>query len=112
MKSEYVDIISGILKLKKWQVENTVKLLGEGATVPFISCYHKEATYVDDRIGLPTLKDIIEELAKPGREPREKISAFEFKKGIKSIEDLQTGMILPGIVTNVTLHRASPVASA
>ena len=58
--------------------------------------------YIDDKVGLPTLKDIIEELAKPGRDPREKISAFEFKKGIKTIEDLQIGMILPGIVTNIT----------
>ncbi|MCK5566692.1 MAG: S1 RNA-binding domain-containing protein, partial [Actinomycetia bacterium] len=58
--------------------------------------------YIDDKVGLPTLKDIIEELAKPGRDPREKISAFEFKKGIKTIEDLQVGMILPGIVTNIT----------
>ena len=60
------------------------------------------ADYVDDKVGLPTLKDIIKELAKPGRDPREKISVFEFKKDIKSIEDLQTGMILPGIVTNIT----------
>ena len=58
--------------------------------------------YTDDKVGLPTLKDIIKELAKPGRDPREKISVFEFKKSIKSIEDLQTGMILPGIVTNIT----------
>jgi len=58
--------------------------------------------YIDDKVGLPTLKDIIEELAKPGRDPREKISAFEFKKGIKTIEDLQIGMVLPGIVTNIT----------
>ncbi len=60
------------------------------------------ADYTDDKVGLPTLKDIIKELAKPGRDPRGKISAFEFKKGIKSIEDLRAGMILPGIVTNVT----------
>ena len=58
--------------------------------------------YTDDKVGLPTLKDIIKELAKPGRDPRDKISVFEFKKGIKSIEDLQTGMMLPGIVTNIT----------
>lgn len=62
----------------------------------------KLSDYIDDKVGLPTLKDIIEELAKPGRDPREKISAFEFKKGIKTIEDLQIGMILPGIVTNIT----------
>ena len=58
--------------------------------------------YVDEKTGLPTLKDIAEELAKPGRDPREKISVFEFKKGIKTLEDLQIGMVLPGIVTNIT----------
>jgi len=58
--------------------------------------------YVDDNTGLPTLKDIMAELAKPGRDPRDKISVFEFKKGIKSLEDLQVGMMMPGIVTNVT----------
>jgi protein Tex len=58
--------------------------------------------YVGGKAGLPTLKDIMQELAKPGRDPREKISAFEFRKGINSIEDLKTGMVLPGIVTNIT----------
>jgi uncharacterized protein len=58
--------------------------------------------YKDENTGLPTLKDIMEELAKPGRDPREKISVFEFKKGIKTMEDLQIGMIIPGIVTNIT----------
>jgi uncharacterized protein len=58
--------------------------------------------YVDENTGLPTLKDIMAELAKPGRDPREKISVFEFKKGVKSLEDLEIGMIMPGIVTNVT----------
>ena len=62
----------------------------------------KLADYVDDKVGLPTLKDILQELSKPGRDPRDKISAFEFKKGIKNMEDLQIGMILPGIVTNIT----------
>ncbi len=58
--------------------------------------------YLNDKTGLPTLKDIIEELAKPGRDPRTKISAFEFADGIYSIEDLKPGRILPGIVTNIT----------
>lgn len=62
----------------------------------------KPADYVDDKVGLPTLKDILQELSKPGRDPRDKISMFEFKKGIKNMEDLQIGMILPGIVTNIT----------
>ena len=58
--------------------------------------------YIDEDNGLPTLNDIMAELAKPGRDPREKISLFEFKKGVRSMEDLETGMILPGIVTNIT----------
>ncbi|MCF6241742.1 MAG: RNA-binding transcriptional accessory protein [Bacteroidales bacterium] len=58
--------------------------------------------YVDDKIGIPTLKDIIRELEKPGRDPRTKISVFEFAQGIHKIEDLYEGMVLPGIVTNIT----------
>ena len=58
--------------------------------------------YVTDKIGLPTLKDILNELAKPGRDPREKFEVFSFAEGINSINDLEKGMSLPGIVTNVT----------
>ena len=58
--------------------------------------------YIDKKTGLPTVRDILEELAKPGRDPREKISVFEFKKDIKTIKDIRPGMILPGIVTNIT----------
>jgi protein Tex len=58
--------------------------------------------YVTDKIGLPTLKDIVSELSKPGRDPREKFELFSFLEGINSIEDLTKGMKLPGIVTNVT----------
>ncbi|MFT6972223.1 MAG: hypothetical protein ACJAXX_002802 [Roseivirga sp.] len=58
--------------------------------------------YITDQIGLPTLKDIIAELAKPGRDPRAQFEAFSFMEGVNSMEDLRTGMKLPGIVTNVT----------
>lgn len=58
--------------------------------------------YVSDKTGLPTLNDIMEELDKPGRDPRKKIEAFEFDPNIKTIEDLRAGMTLPGIVTNIT----------
>ena len=58
--------------------------------------------YISDAIGLPTLKDIMEELAKPGRDPRSKIEIFEFSPDVFSITDLKPGMILPGIVTNIT----------
>jgi uncharacterized protein len=58
--------------------------------------------YVEGNIGIPTLKDIMEELAKPGRDPRTKIKIFEFAEDIYSIEDVKPGMVVPGIVTNIT----------
>ncbi|MBU0967735.1 MAG: RNA-binding transcriptional accessory protein [Proteobacteria bacterium] len=58
--------------------------------------------YVSDSVGLPTLTDIMAELAKPGRDPRQTFSLFAFSEGINTIDDLQPGMKLPGIVTNVT----------
>lgn len=59
-------------------------------------------SYVTKEVGLPTLNDIMNELAKPGRDPRKGIKVFEFAEGIHKIEDLHEGMILPGIVTNIT----------
>jgi uncharacterized protein len=58
--------------------------------------------YVTDDVGLPTLTDILAELAKPGRDPRQRFEAFAFAAGVEKIEDLVVGMRLPGIVTNVT----------
>jgi uncharacterized protein len=58
--------------------------------------------FVDDQVGLPTVKDILKELAKPGLDPREKAKAFKFSSEISSIEDIETGMILPGLVNNIT----------
>jgi uncharacterized protein len=58
--------------------------------------------YVNAEVGMPTLTDIMEELAKPGRDPREQFEAFEFTEGVNEIKDLRVGMILPGIVTNIT----------
>ena len=58
--------------------------------------------YVSDKVGLPTLTDILLELEKPGRDPREKFEVFSFEEGIHEIKDLKVGMVLPGIVTNVT----------
>jgi uncharacterized protein len=62
--------------------------------------------YVSDRVGLPTLNDIMQELAKPGRDPRDPFEIFSFADGISKIEDVQVGMRLPGIVTNVTAFGA------
>lgn len=58
--------------------------------------------YVGDNIGLPTLSDIMKELEKPGRDPRKKIEEFDFDPNVKEIDDLEEGMVLPGIVTNIT----------
>lgn len=58
--------------------------------------------YVTDTVGLPTLTNILQELDKPGRDPRQKIQVFEFDKNVRTLDDLQEGMELPGIVTNIT----------
>ncbi len=58
--------------------------------------------YVSDKVGIPTLTDILHELEKPGRDPREQLEEFEFDKNVSTIDDLAEGMILPGIVTNIT----------
>ncbi len=58
--------------------------------------------YVNARVGLPTLKDMVNELKKPGRDPRSMAKVFSFAEGITKIEDLEEGMIVPGIVTNIT----------
>jgi len=62
--------------------------------------------YVNERVGLPTLRDILDELARPGRDPREEFEAWRFAEGVEKIEDLEPGMVLPGIVTNVTAFGA------
>lgn len=58
--------------------------------------------YVTDTVGLPTLTDIMSELAKPGRDPRDKFEIVQFAEGINTLEDLKPGMVLPGVVTNIT----------
>lgn len=58
--------------------------------------------FVTDQVGLPTLNDIFDELEKPGRDPREQYQLFQYDDRIRSIDDLKPGMILPGVVTNVT----------
>jgi len=62
--------------------------------------------FVTDEVGLPTLTDIMAELAKPGRDPRQKFESFSFAEGVSKMEDLQPGMKLPGIVTNVAAFGA------
>lgn len=62
--------------------------------------------YVTETVGIPTLKDILEELAKPGRDPREQFEIHQFASGIEKIEDIRAGMKLPGIITNVAAFGA------
>ena len=62
--------------------------------------------YVTGTVGLPTLNDILAELAKPGRDPREQFEVFQFADGVNKLEDVKPGMKLPGIVTNVTAFGA------
>ncbi len=58
--------------------------------------------FVDDKVGVPTVQDILAELAKPGRDPRSQFKAAAFKEGVHDLKDLKTGMVLEGVVTNVT----------
>jgi len=58
--------------------------------------------YVSETVGLPTLKDILEEISKPGRDPRESFEVFSFQEGVNEMRDLKIGMKLPGIITNIT----------
>ena len=60
------------------------------------------SAYTTDKIGLPTLKDIVKELDKPGLDPRGKAKSFDFAQNIKTINDLSEGMVLPGLITNIT----------
>ncbi len=80
----------------------TSELVGNAELCSRISA----ADYVDGDFGLPTINDILSELRKPGRDPRESAQTFEFAHDIKTIEDLKTGMELPGIVTNITAFGA------
>lgn len=80
----------------------TVELVGNAELCAKI----KPEDFVEGDFGLPTINDILKELAKPGRDPRDEAQAFEFASDIHSIEDLKEGMVLPGIVTNITAFGA------
>jgi len=74
------------------------EVLGDGTTLKALDA----AKYTDERFGLPTVRDILRELEKPGRDPRPEFKTAEFKEGVEDLKDLQPGMILEGVVTNVT----------
>jgi uncharacterized protein len=91
-------------------VETMAKDLGVAVTQlasdPALAARLDLKRYVDERVGMPTLRDIMEELKKPGRDPRERFEAFAFREDVQEMSDLQEGMILPGKVTNVTAFGA------
>ena len=92
---ERYSLVSKIAADRKCKVEELIGL--ENLRAEIVA-----EKYLSDEVGLPTLNDILAELAKPGLDPRSGIKVFEFADGIFSMKDLQIGMILPGIVTNIT----------
>jgi len=77
---------------------STKQLVGNAASVGKL----RAADFVDDRVGLPTVQDILAELAKPGRDPRSEFKVAKFTEGVNELEDLKEGMVLEGVITNVT----------
>lgn len=92
---ESYHIVAKMAKDKKSSIEDLITNKDLRDTIDL-------SAYVSDNVGLPTLNDIISELAKPGRDPRASIKILEFSDEIKTIEDLVSGMELPGIITNIT----------
>ncbi len=74
------------------------EVLGDTPTIKKLDA----AKYTDERFGLPTVRDILRELEKPGRDPRPEFKTAEFKEGVEDLKDLQPGMVLEGVITNVT----------
>ena len=92
---ESYDIVEQMAKDKGCTIAELIKDKEKRASIDI-------KRYVTTDIGLPTLTDIMNELEKPGRDPREQIEKFEFDPSVQTIEDLHEGMVLPGIVTNIT----------
>jgi uncharacterized protein len=76
------------------------------AADPALAARIEPGRYVTAEVGLPTLRDILEELQKPGRDPRQQFETASFRDDIREITDLQEGVILQGVVTNVTAFGA------
>lgn len=96
--SVHPESYSVVTKMAKDRGVEVSKLIGNKELLQKIEL----SKYVDDKIGLPTLKDIIKELEKPGLDIREEAKVFTFNQNIKSITDLREGQLLPGIVNNIT----------
>jgi uncharacterized protein len=78
--------------------KDIAQVIGDGAFLRKL----KVADYTDERFGEPTVRDIIAELEKPGRDPRPEFRTAEFREGVESLADLEQGMVLEGVITNVT----------
>lgn len=87
-----------VKKMASDQACSVEELMNNSSKLQSINLEH----YKTDTIGLPTLKDILDELKKPGLDPRESFEAFSFAEGVDTVSDLKVGMTLPGIVTNIT----------
>ena len=85
-------------KMAKQLGATTATLVGNGSLAGKLDAN----AFVDDQVGLPTVEDILEELAKPGRDPRSEFSVAKFAEGVNEIGDLKKGMVLEGVITNVT----------
>ncbi len=92
---ERYPLVEQMAKDNGCDVKNLIERIADGLNLDL-------KRYVDDKTGLPTLRDIVDELKKPGRDPRPEFEAFSFEESVHSIDDLLEGMKLPGIVTNVT----------
>ena len=92
---ERYSLVSKIAADRKCKVEELIGLVNLRSEIIL-------EKYLSDEVGLPTLNDILAELAKPGLDPRTGIKVFEFSDGVYAMKDLQIGMVLPGIVTNIT----------
>lgn len=92
-------VVEAMAKARKLKVEELINNTKVLASI-------NPENFVSDKIGLFTVKDIISELQKPNRDPRKKVEVFEFDKSIKKPSDLKEGMILPGVITNITAFGA------
>jgi uncharacterized protein len=96
---ESYELVEAMAKDLKCTVTDLIKDAGLRSKIQL-------SKYVTESVGLPTLNDIMAELAKPGRDPRQQFEVFSFQSGVEKMEDLKPGMKLPGIVTNVTAFGA------
>ncbi|MCC5792719.1 MAG: RNA-binding transcriptional accessory protein [Legionellaceae bacterium] len=92
---EAYPLVERILRTQQWEISTVI---GDSQKLRAVNAAH----FVDEQFGLPTIQDILKELEKPGRDPRPLFKTAQFKEGVEEIKDLEKGMILEGVVSNVT----------